>query len=237
MISVELELSLHLAFMEARQKRHEYITIEHLLLCLLDNASAKAAILACSESAGVLELLKKDLKDFIEKHTPVTAGTEDVDTQPTLGFQRVLQRAILQVDAMTGENRKEVRGANVLVSIFGEKDSHAVHFLHKQYFTRLDIVNFLVHGIRKDGKEEDVPAGDQEKLSVSVFKLIMKLKDGEADPRFAKLVQDFRDALEKEGLAFKTEASEDFDLTEFLLSDRPAVIGHSEKCDVVFFKK
>ncbi|QWT45020.1 ATP-dependent Clp protease ATP-binding subunit ClpA [Azospira inquinata] len=143
MIAQELEVSLHMAFVEARQKRHEFITVEHLLLALLDNPSAAEALRACAAS---LEQLRRDLGNFITEHTPTVAGEEDIDTQPTLGFQRVIQRAILHVQS---SGKKEVTGANVLVAIFGEKDSHAVYFLQKQGVTRLDIVNFIAHGISK----------------------------------------------------------------------------------------
>ena len=142
MIAQELEVSLHMAFMEARQKRHEFITVEHLLLAMLDNPSAAEVLRAC---AANVEELRKLLADFINEHTPVVGG-EEVDTQPTLGFQRVIQRAILHVQS---SGKKEVTGANVLVAIFGEKDSHAVYFLHQKGVTRLDVVNFISHGITK----------------------------------------------------------------------------------------
>ncbi len=142
MIAQELEVSLHMAFMEARQKRHEFITVEHLLLAMLDNPSASEVLRAC---AANVEELRKLLSDFITEHTPVVSG-EEVDTQPTLGFQRVIQRAILHVQS---SGKKEVTGANVLVAIFGEKDSHAVYFLHQKGVTRLDVVNFISHGITK----------------------------------------------------------------------------------------
>jgi ATP-dependent Clp protease ATP-binding subunit ClpA len=142
MIAQELEVSLHMAFMEARQKRHEFITVEHLLLAMLDNPSASEVLRAC---AANVDELRKQLTDFINEHTPVVSGDE-VDTQPTLGFQRVIQRAILHVQS---SGKKEVTGANVLVAIFGEKDSHAVYFLHQKGVTRLDVVNFISHGISK----------------------------------------------------------------------------------------
>jgi ATP-dependent Clp protease ATP-binding subunit ClpA len=143
MIAQELEVSLHMAFVEARQKRHEFITVEHLLLALLDNPSAAEVLRAC---AANVEELRKELTAFINEHTPTVAGTEEIDTQPTLGFQRVIQRAILHVQS---SGKKEVTGANVLVAIFGEKDSHAVYFLQRQGITRLDVVNFISHGITK----------------------------------------------------------------------------------------
>jgi ATP-dependent Clp protease ATP-binding subunit ClpA len=163
MIAQELEVSLHMAFVEARQKRHEFITVEHLLLALLDNPSAAEVLRAC---AADIEGLRKELVTFINEHTPTVAGNDEIDTQPTLGFQRVIQRAILHVQS---SGKKEVTGANVLVAIFGEKDSHAVFFLQRQNVTRLDVVNFISHGITKTpqakGKEEqpEAEADAQEK--------------------------------------------------------------------------
>ncbi|MEZ5606034.1 MAG: ATP-dependent Clp protease ATP-binding subunit ClpA [Burkholderiaceae bacterium] len=158
MIAQELEVSLHMAFVEARQQRHEFITVEHLLLALLDNPSAAEVLRACSAN---IDDLRKSLAGFIKDNTPQVAGTDDVDTQPTLGFQRVIQRAIMHVQS-TGNGKKEVTGANVLVAIFGEKDSHAVYYLHQQGVTRLDVVNFIAHGIRKsDPPEAGKPAEGQ----------------------------------------------------------------------------
>ena len=143
MIAQELEVSLHMAFMHARQKRHELITVEHLLLAMLDNPSASEVLNSCGAN---LDKLREDIVGHIEEHTPKVSGKDDVDTQPTLGFQRVIQRAMLHVQS---SGKKEVTGANVLVAIFGEKDSHAVYFLHQQGITRLDVVNFIAHGIAK----------------------------------------------------------------------------------------
>ena len=143
MIAQELEVSLHMAFVEARQKRHEFITVEHLLLALLDNPSAAEVLRAC---AANIDELRKELTTFINDHTPTVSGTEEIDTQPTLGFQRVIQRAILHVQS---SGKKEVNGANVLVAIFGEKDSHAVYYLQRQGISRLDVVNFISHGVTK----------------------------------------------------------------------------------------
>ena len=156
MIAQELEVSLHMAFVEARQKRHEFITVEHLLLALLDNPTAAEVLRAC---AANIEELRKALTDFITAHTPTVAGSEEIDTQPTLGFQRVIQRAILHVQS---SGKKEVTGANVLVAIFGEKDSHAVYFLHQQGVTRLDVVNFISHGITKSPQGGKESKGEQE---------------------------------------------------------------------------
>lgn len=143
MIAQELEVSLHMAFMDARQKRHEFITVEHLLLAMLDNPSAAEVLRACGVN---MDELRKKLSDFIEEHAPKVEGEGEVDTQPTLGFQRVIQRAILHVQS---SGKKEVTGANVLVAIFGEKDSHAAYFLDQQGVTRLDVVNYISHGIAK----------------------------------------------------------------------------------------
>jgi len=151
MIAQELEVSLHMAFVEARQKRHEFITVEHLLLALLDNPSAAEVLKAC---AANIEELRRELTNFINEHTPKVENVEEVDTQPTLGFQRVIQRAILHVQS---SGKKEVTGANVLVAIFGEKDSHAVYFLQRQKISRLDVVNFISHGIAKTPQQGAAP--------------------------------------------------------------------------------
>jgi len=158
MIAQELEVSLHMAFVEARQQRHEFITVEHLLLALLDNPSAAEVLRACSAS---IDDLRKSLSTFIKDNTPQVAGSDDVDTQPTLGFQRVIQRAIMHVQS-TGSGKKEVTGANVLVAIFGEKDSHAVYYLHQQGVTRLDVVNFIAHGIKKTDPPEPAKSGENQ---------------------------------------------------------------------------
>src|ERR671914_331607 len=143
MIAQELEVSLHMAFVEARQKRHEFITVEHLLLALLDNPTAAEVLRACGAN---MDELRKNLTQHITEQTPRIAADREVDTQPTLGFQRVIQRAILHVQS---SGKKEVTGANVLVAIFGEKDSHAVYFLQQQGIARLDVVNYISHGITK----------------------------------------------------------------------------------------
>jgi len=143
MIAQELEVSLHMAFVEARQKRHEFITVEHLLLALLDNPTAAEVLRACGAN---IDELRKNLTQHITEQTPRIAADREVDTQPTLGFQRVIQRAILHVQS---SGKKEVTGANVLVAIFGEKDSHAVYFLQQQGIARLDVVNYISHGITK----------------------------------------------------------------------------------------
>ncbi len=192
MIAQELEVSLHMAFVEARQQRHEFITVEHLLLALLDNPSAAEVLRACSAN---IDDLRKSLSTFIKDNTPQVAGSDDVDTQPTLGFQRVIQRAIMHVQS-TGSGKKEVTGANVLVAIFGEKDSHAVYYLHQQGVTRLDVVNFIAHGIKKSDPPEPAKSGEnqpeaeegaeksekQSPLEQYTQNLNQLAKDGKIDP-------------------------------------------------------
>lgn len=193
MIAQELEVSLHMAFVEARQQRHEFITVEHLLLALLDNPSASEVLKACSANT---DDLRKSLTQFIKENTPTVGGTDEVDTQPTLGFQRVIQRAIMHVQS-TGSGKKEVTGANVLVAIFGEKDSHAVYYLHQQGVTRLDVVNFIAHGIKKseppepakgsdaggaEGEKEESGEGKGSPLDQFTQNLNQMARDGKIDP-------------------------------------------------------
>ena len=194
MIAQELEVSLHMAFVEARQARHEFITVEHLLLALLDNPSAAEVLRAC---ACNIEDLRKSLQNFIADNTPILPPNSEADTQPTLGFQRVIQRAIMHVQS-TSNGKKEVTGANVLVAIFGEKDSHAVYYLHQQGVTRLDVVNFISHGITKAPQEGEKAAkaaqGEQEEqqgeggreqqspLEQYTMNLNQLAKDGKIDP-------------------------------------------------------
>ena len=191
MIAQELEVSLHMAFMDARRKRHEFISVEHLLLAMIDNPSAADVLRACGAN---LDQLKKQLGDFIDEHTPTVPGETEVETQPTLGFQRVIQRAILHVQS---SGKKEVTGANILVAIFGEKDSHAVYYLHQQGISRLDVVNFISHGITKqrspqhppesreqhnesDGEEQsNGPGGALENYTLN---LNQQARDGKIDP-------------------------------------------------------
>jgi ATP-dependent Clp protease ATP-binding subunit ClpA len=151
MIAQELEVSLHLAFVEARQKRHEFVTVEHLLLALVDNPSAADALRACGAQP---EVLRRELSKFIADHTPTMTGEGDYDTQPTLGFQRVVQRAILHAQS---SGKKEINGASVLAAIYGEKDSHAVYHLQKQGVSRLDVVNYIAHGVSKVQPAKAVP--------------------------------------------------------------------------------
>ena len=152
MIAQDLEVSLHLAFVEARQKRHEFITVEHLLLAMLDNASAAQVLRACHAD---IDELRQVVTEFIDNNTPVVPGNSEMDTQPTLGFQRVIQRAILHAQSAS---KKEVSGANILAALFGEKDSHAVHFLTQRNINRLDVVNHIVHGISKEPQASSAPA-------------------------------------------------------------------------------
>ncbi len=190
MIAQELEVSLHMAFVEARQQRHEFITVEHLLLALLDNPSAAEVLRAC---AANIDDLRKNLTSFIKENTPVVPGTEEIDTQPTLGFQRVIQRAIMHVQS-TSNGKKEVTGANVLVAIFGEKDSHAVYYLHQQGITRLDVVNYISHGITKNPQpkepakeeaaenEQEAAAQQQSALEQYTQNLNTAAREGRIDP-------------------------------------------------------
>ena len=190
MIAQELEVSLHMAFVDARASRHEFITVEYLLAALLDNATAVEVLKACA--VNIAEL-RAQLKNFINDNTPVVPGSDEVDTQPTLGFQRVIQRAIMHVQS-TSSGKKEVTGANVLVAIFGEKDSHAVYFLQQQGVTRLDVVNFISHGVRKDQAEQVKPAestqetedagsgGKESPLEQYTQNLNVLAKQGKIDP-------------------------------------------------------
>ncbi len=148
MLSKELELTLNRAFKEACEQRHEFMTIEHLLLALLDNPTAAKVLRACGAD---LNGLRNDLRAFIKETAPRLPLHVDRDTQPTLGFQRVLQRAVLHVQS---SGKKEVTGANVLVAIFSERESQAVYFLSKQNITRLDVVNYISHGISKIAEDD-----------------------------------------------------------------------------------
>jgi ATP-dependent Clp protease ATP-binding subunit ClpA len=157
MFSKDLELTIGQCYKEAREARHEFMTVEHLLLALIDNPSAAAVLRACGAD---LAKLGKDLKAIILETVPVLPAADERDTQPTLGFQRVLQRAVYHVQS---SGRKEVTGANVLVAIFGEKDSHAVYFLNQQEVSRLDVVNYISHGVAKIGQESAQPSTEQAK--------------------------------------------------------------------------
>lgn len=186
MIAQELEVSLHMAFMDARQKRHELITVEHLLLAMIDNPTAADVLRSCGAN---LDNLRSELVSYIEEHTPTVDGSDEVDTQPTLGFQRVIQRAILHVQS---SGKKEVTGANVLVAIYGEKDSHAVFFLHQQGVTRLDVVNFISHGVAKVADNNTTKRVENE-------------QETEAEPAPAGALENFTENLNQQVLAGKID--------------------------------
>ncbi|EPT9250296.1 ATP-dependent Clp protease ATP-binding subunit ClpA [Photobacterium damselae] len=153
MLNKELEASLNGAFARAREKRHEFMTVEHLLLALIDNAAAQEALLACRAD---LDQLRKELHSFIDQTTPLIPEDDTGrETQPTLSFQRVLQRAVFHVQS---SGRNEVTGANVLVAIFSEQESHAAYLLKKSDITRLDVVNFISHGTVKDSVNDNSPS-------------------------------------------------------------------------------
>ncbi len=154
MLDKELEQSLNNAFREAREQRHEFMTVEHLLLALLDNMSATNVLKACGAN---LNSLHSDITNFIQENSPLIEDEDDRDTQPTLGFQRVLQRAVFNVQS---SGKKEVTGANVLVAIFGERESHAAYFLSQQGIARLDAVNYIAHGIAKIDDEQGNENGE-----------------------------------------------------------------------------
>jgi len=159
MLTKELEYTLNQAFKAARELRHEFMTVEHLLLALLDEPSSSAALKACGAN---MEQLHNDLVSFIEDTVPLLDPDSEREIQPTLGFQRVLQRAVFHVQA---SERKEANGANVLVAMFSEQESQAVYFLNQQNITRLDIVNYISHGISKlteEGEEEVARSNDEE---------------------------------------------------------------------------
>jgi ATP-dependent Clp protease ATP-binding subunit ClpA len=157
MFSKDLEFTIGQCYKQARESRHEFMTVEHLLLALLDNPSAAGVLRVCGADLGKLAT---ELKSIIAETVPVLPGDDSRDTQPTLGFQRVLQRAVYHVQS---SGRKEVTGANVLVAIFGEKDSHAVYFLNQQEVTRLDVVNYISHGVAKIGQDAPKPEGEAAK--------------------------------------------------------------------------
>jgi ATP-dependent Clp protease ATP-binding subunit ClpA len=187
-LSQELEFSLNSAFRDARARRHEYVTVEHLLAALLDNPSAAQVLRACG---GNIDDLRKNLVSFLDENVPALPSESDAEAQPTVGFQRVIQRAVLHVQ---GVGKKEVTGANVLVAMFGEKDSHAVYFLHKQSISRFDVVNFISHGISKvpdesqgelpapEESDEGAPATERSPLDVFTVDLNEQARLGKIDP-------------------------------------------------------
>ncbi|NNK36952.1 MAG: ATP-dependent Clp protease ATP-binding subunit ClpA, partial [Xanthomonadales bacterium] len=189
MFSKELELSISQAYQEAREKRHEYLTVEHMLLALLDNASALSILSACGADVAGLE---KDLRKVLDDTVPLLPEEDNRDTQPTIGFQRVLQRALYHVQSA---GKEEVLGANVLVAIFSEKDSYANYLLNRYDVTRLDVVNYISHGISKlEGEggaesdasvlESDEEGGERKSSALEQFttNLNQRARDGQIDP-------------------------------------------------------
>jgi ATP-dependent Clp protease ATP-binding subunit ClpA len=186
MLSKELESSLNNAFNDAREKRHEYITVEHLLLSLLDNSSANSVLQACGTD---LRLLGAELNEYLENNTPVFGEVVGGEVQPTLGFQRVLQRAVFHVQS---SGKKEVVGANVLVAMFGEQESQAVYLLLQQNVSRLDIVNYISHGITKvssdtdksdpETREDQVVEPENQPLENFAINLNLRAMQGHIDP-------------------------------------------------------
>ncbi len=186
MLSKELEYTLNQAFKQARDSWHEFMTVEHLLLALLDNPSVIPILKACGAD---IEALRRDLNDFIDANIPRLPEDTDIETQPTLGFQRVIQRAVFQVQS---SEKGEATGANALVAIFNEKESQAVYFLGKQNVTRLDVVNYISHGISKledsDAEEEaalnpgEQPAENASPLDSYAVNLNEMARKGKIDP-------------------------------------------------------
>jgi len=191
MLSKELEATLNNAFKAARDQRHEYMTVEHLLLALLENAAAVRVLQACGAN---LSTLRRSLEQFIREHASVLSEDADRETQPTIGFQRVLQRAVFHVQS---SDKKEVTGANVLVAIFGERESHAVYLLNQQGIQRLDVVNYISHGISKVGdgasprsdaahpaadEDGEQPATDRSSLDSFCTNLNELARQGRIDP-------------------------------------------------------
>jgi len=173
MFSKELELSISQAYQEAREKRHEFLTVEHMLLALLDNASALSILSACEVDIAALE---NDIRKVLEDTVPVLEDEDGRDTQPTIGFQRVLQRALYHVQSA---GKEEVLGANVLVAVFSEKDSYASYLLNRYDVTRLDVVNYISHGISKlesDSADDSDPS-------------VMDAEEGSADKKASALEQ------------------------------------------------
>ena len=186
MLSSELELSLNSAIQNARESRHQYITVEHLLTALLDNPPAVKAIKACGAQ---ISGLRKKLLDFLDEHVPVMGENEEVDPQPAVGFQRVIQRAILHVQS---SGKREVTGTNVLIAIFAEKDSHAVYFLGEEGVTRFDIVNYVSHGIGQTDSPRELPSpNDQD--------------DEDGDDEFQSALSAFAVNLNEQAIAGKID--------------------------------
>ncbi|MEO6076841.1 MAG: Clp protease N-terminal domain-containing protein, partial [Dokdonella sp.] len=189
MFSKDLEATISQCYKSAREMRHEFMTVEHLLLALLDNPSALAVLRA---NTANVDKLNRDLQAIINETVPVLPTSDERDTQPTLGFQRVLQRAVYHVQS---SGRKEVTGANVLVAIFGEKDSHAVYFLGVQEISRLDVVNYLSHGVAKLGDESGEPGKSSADAS----------REGEAGEERSNPLTDFASNLNELAKAGKID--------------------------------
>ena len=196
MLSSELEICLNEAFQSAREARHEFMTVEHLLLAIVDTPKVREILRACGADVA---RLRKDLKDFIDQTTPRLKDDDDREVQPTLGFQRVLQRAVFHVQS---SGKKEVTAANVLVAIFSEKHSHAAYLLSMQDVARLDVVNYISHGLSKIEDRADKPdepaAGTEgersepdggtalEKFTTNLNKLAM---EGRIDPLIGRRLE------------------------------------------------
>ncbi|MDR2711178.1 MAG: ATP-dependent Clp protease ATP-binding subunit ClpA [Burkholderiales bacterium] len=183
MIAQDLEVSLHMTLVDARQKRYEFVTAEHLLLTLLDNPSAAAALRACRIN---VEEVREELSAFIETHTPRFQEDARAETQPAPSFQRVLQRAVLQVQS---SGQKEVTGAHVLVALFGEKDAHALYFLRKRGLTRYDLTNYVAHGAKSEPEQipennsvNEKTTANETALSSYTTDLTQRAKEGKLDP-------------------------------------------------------
>lgn len=196
MLNQELELSLNVAFAKARDSRHEFMTVEHLLLALLSNTSAREALEACKVD---LVILRQELEHFISQTTPLLPEDDSRDTQPTLSFQRVLQRAVFHVQS---SGRNEVTGANVLVAIFSEQESQAAYLLRKHDVSRLDVVNFISHGMVKgseaDNRQSDSinaayqneeAVGVEERMDSFTTNLNQLSKAGKVDPLIGRQLE------------------------------------------------
>ncbi len=215
MLSKDLEQTLNDAFRAAREKRHEFMTVEHLLLALLDNNEAIQVLKACGADLGGL---RGDLVEFVDATTPlISEQDQDRETQPTLGFQRVLQRAVFHVQS---SGKSEVTGANVLVAIFSEQESQAVFFLKTQNVARLDVVNYITHGISKVGndgesaesdgaaaEEELAPEGEGNPLDTFATNLNEEAIAGRIDPLIGRqaeverVIPDTRPSPQKQSVA------------------------------------
>jgi len=192
-LSNELEYCLNDAFHQAREARHEYLTVEHLLLAILDTPKVREVLRACGAD---LSKLKQELKDHIDQSTPRLEEGEEREVQPTLGFQRVLQRAVFHVQS---SGKKEVGVANVLVAIFSEKQSHAVFLLNRQHVTRLDVVNYISHGLskiaeEKTDKEDTQPDAERDPEGGSALEkytsnLNRMAQDGRIDPLIGRKLE------------------------------------------------